>query len=84
MIASSQKAGAESIQSDAFFGDWTNTEGNCDEDVPNGIEVIHISRDSISWWEIDCHVESVREGDKILRAAVSCAKGGGATAAGLL
>ena len=75
---------AESFNGDAFIGDWTSLEGNCDEDVPNGIEVIHVTKSGISWWEIDCHVESVKYAGRAMRAAVSCVKGGGATSAGLL
>ena len=83
-IVAPLKAEAASIYGDAFVGDWTSTEGNCDEDVPNGIEVIHVSNDSISWWEIDCHVESVKYAGRAMRAAVSCVKGGGTTSAGLI
>lgn len=67
-----------------YIGDWTSKRGDCQQDMPNGVEVLSISERSIGWWEIGCEILSSRSMGDALRLTVNCIKGGGIAGAGTI
>lgn len=60
-----------------FWGTYSTTQENCEQDPGSGVFTLEVSRSDLSWWEIDCHLEKLTRSERGYTATAACVKGGG-------